>query len=160
MDEPVYLDKNEFLYIVKNSPLISIDLIVKNKKGEVLLGWRNNSPARDTWFVPGGRIIKNEKFSSAFSRITKTELGQDFPSQKCKFKGVYEHIYPGENFANIHDVTTHYIVLAFELQLETGLNNLPGDQHKNYKWMTPSDILVNNEIHQNVKNYFNDFHLF
>jgi colanic acid biosynthesis protein WcaH len=61
--------------MVKNMPLIAIDLLVENEKGEYLLGWRSNPPAQSCWFVPGGRIRKNESLASAFIRITQTELG-------------------------------------------------------------------------------------
>jgi colanic acid biosynthesis protein WcaH len=39
------------------------------------MGWRGNDPARGTWFVPGGRIRKNEKIADAFERIIRTETG-------------------------------------------------------------------------------------
>jgi colanic acid biosynthesis protein WcaH len=35
---------------------VSIDLIVRDADGRVLLGLRNNRPARDWWFVPGGIV--------------------------------------------------------------------------------------------------------
>ncbi len=63
------LSDKEFMNLIKNAPLVSIDLIVKNKKDEVLLGLRKNAPAKGTWFVPGGRIGKNETLQEAFKRI-------------------------------------------------------------------------------------------
>ena len=67
------LSKEDFISIVKNTPLVSIDLVIENKEGEILLGWRNNQPAKGYWFVPGGRIRKDENFRKAFNRILKTE---------------------------------------------------------------------------------------
>ena len=63
-----------FKTVVESTPLISIDLIVRNKKGEVLLGQRINRPAKGDWFVPGGRILKDESFDNAFKRLIKSEL--------------------------------------------------------------------------------------
>jgi len=57
----MHLDDKKFLEIADLSPLVSIDLIVYNDKNKVLLGKRANRPAKDYWFVPGGRIRKNEK---------------------------------------------------------------------------------------------------
>ncbi|MEG1251614.1 MAG: NUDIX domain-containing protein, partial [Citrobacter sp.] len=57
-----------FQTIVQNTPLISIDFIVKNERDEVLLGKRVNKPAKGYWFVPGGRIFKNETIFQAFKR--------------------------------------------------------------------------------------------
>ncbi|MCJ8315249.1 MAG: GDP-mannose mannosyl hydrolase, partial [Saccharospirillaceae bacterium] len=39
------LEKTLFQSIVKHTPLVSIDLIVRNSKGQILLGKRNNKPA-------------------------------------------------------------------------------------------------------------------
>ncbi len=51
----MHLDDEKFLEIIDLSPLVSIDLIVYNDKNEVLLGKRANRPAKDYWFVPGGK---------------------------------------------------------------------------------------------------------
>ncbi|WP_188925660.1 NUDIX domain-containing protein [Shewanella algicola] len=61
--------------MIENTPLVSIDFVVYNQKGEVLLGKRNNRPAQGGWFVPGGRIKKDELMSAAFKRLAKNELG-------------------------------------------------------------------------------------
>ncbi|EIB9633284.1 GDP-mannose mannosyl hydrolase, partial [Escherichia coli] len=50
----MFLDDNAFKNIIRNTPLISIDLIIQNEKDEYLVGKRNNRPARGFWFVPGG----------------------------------------------------------------------------------------------------------
>jgi len=39
----------------------------------VLLCLRNNEPARNWYFVPGGMILKNKRLADAFSRLLKTE---------------------------------------------------------------------------------------
>ena len=59
------------LKIIDATPLISIDLIILNSNDEILLGKRNNRPAKGYWFVPGGRIRKNETLKQALSRIAK-----------------------------------------------------------------------------------------
>jgi colanic acid biosynthesis protein WcaH len=70
-----FLNKQEFTEVIDRTPLVSIDLVVENEKGEKLFGLRTNRPAKDYWFVPGGRILKNEKLDDAFSRLTLNELG-------------------------------------------------------------------------------------
>jgi len=74
-----------FECIIKNTPLISIDLIVKNKEGKILLGKRKNRPAKGYYFVPGGRIFKNETIEQAFKNISKHELGLDLDIESAKF---------------------------------------------------------------------------
>ena len=47
------LDRSRFLEVVRDSPLVSIDLVVRDDAGRALLGYRVNAPARNTWFVSG-----------------------------------------------------------------------------------------------------------
>ena len=61
----------EFLNIIDKTPLVSIDLIIENPQGKILLGKRCNKPAQGYWFVPGGRIQKNETLEQAIRRISK-----------------------------------------------------------------------------------------
>ncbi len=70
------LDELTFKTVVASTPLVSMDLIVRNKRDQVLLGLRTNRPAQGFWFVPGGRICKDETFEQAFVRLTEMELGQ------------------------------------------------------------------------------------
>ena len=83
--------KNTYLTVIKNTQLISIDLIVKNKENKYLLGLRNNKPAKNFWFVPGGRIRKLEDFADAIKRISLDEIGVELNNGKSL--GVYRHLY-------------------------------------------------------------------
>lgn len=69
------LDQSLFKTIVANTPLISIDLIIRNESGMALLGQRLNQPAQGYWFVPGGRIFKDENFSQAFFPYLRGRAG-------------------------------------------------------------------------------------
>ena len=64
-------EDKHILEIIKATPLVSIDLIIRNPSHKILLGKRINRPAKDYWFVPGGRIIKNETIAHALKRISK-----------------------------------------------------------------------------------------
>ncbi len=52
------MDSTVFLKVIDAAPLVTIDLIIRNPKSDVLLGKRLNRPAQGFWFVPGGRIRK------------------------------------------------------------------------------------------------------
>ena len=135
------LSPDDFKQVIKNTPLISIDLIIENPEGEILLGWRNNAPAKGYWFVPGGRILKDEHFEDAFKRIVKTETGTDFSREESDFLGIYEHIYPNENALGDNSFGTHYIVIAYRIKLTESLENLPNEQHTDYWWASLDDVL-------------------
>ena len=67
MDAPQFLSDDDFAHIVRYAPLVSIDLIVRDLEENVLLGLRANEPAKNTYFVPGGVIRKNETIQEAFT---------------------------------------------------------------------------------------------
>ena len=89
----MYLTKETFQTVIASTPLISIDLVVRNLAGDYLVGFRNNRPAQGYWFVPGGRILKDESKDTAFTRLVKAELGVDAVIADATFKDVYEHFY-------------------------------------------------------------------
>ena len=140
-----------FKCIIEYAPLVSIDLIVENKYGQFLFGKRINEPAKGYYFVPGGRILKNESLKEAFRRITYEELGERFEIEKAKFLGVYEHFYKNSFFDN--KISTHYIVLAYKIKIDEILN-LPYVQHNNYVWLNINEIFRNGKIHPYSKAYF------
>ena len=51
------LDDDTFEMIIDCTPLISIDLVVRESSGRILLGQRLNRPAQGFWSVPGSRIL-------------------------------------------------------------------------------------------------------
>jgi colanic acid biosynthesis protein WcaH len=151
------LPKEEFISLIKNGPLVSIDLIIRNPEGKILLGYRNNFPAKNTWFVPGGRIYKNQRLDEEFLRITQTELGISIPRSSARFFTVAEHLYPDENTFDIPGVDTHYIVLAYVID-PYEFELIPADnQHSHFTWMAVDEILQRADVHVNTKDYFRKF---
>jgi colanic acid biosynthesis protein WcaH len=146
-------DEKTLLEIIKLTPLVSIDLIIYNPLGEVLLGLRRNRPARSTWFVPGGRIRKDERIPQALQRIARVELGIELDPRKTHFFGVYEHLYE-DNFAGEHGISTHYVVLAHEIHLQGEMNISGDDQHTQFRWWQIIDLLSAPDVHTNTKAYF------
>jgi colanic acid biosynthesis protein WcaH len=119
------VDQARFLSIVEHTPLVSIDLIVRNGDGEVLVGRRVNEPAKGTWFVPGGRIWKGEDLDQAFDRIARVELGTgSWARNATTMIGAHTHIYP-TNFAERSGIDTHYVVLAHLIDIGSGSLQLP-----------------------------------
>ncbi len=147
------MEDSIFRTIVKNTPLVSIDLIIYDTKGRVLLGLRTNEPAKGIWFIPGGRINKNETFAEAFRRISKMETGVEMDPDNARFKGVYQHMYD-TNYMQEPGYGTHYIVLAFEITLKRDLTSLPDEQHSQYRWLSPVELVQDPQVHAYTKVYF------
>ncbi|MGZ4996521.1 MAG: hypothetical protein ACXV8J_01645, partial [Methylobacter sp.] len=49
-------------------------------------------------------------------------------------------------------ISTHYVVLAYELQADINLKQLPTEQHSEYCWVAENDDLA--KVHPNAKAYF------
>lgn len=148
----MFLSQQVFASVVQSTPLISLDFIVENAQGEFLLGKRTNRPAQGYWFVPGGRVLKDETLAQAFSRLTQDELGLRLPMSAGRFYGVWQHFYD-DNFSGA-DFSTHYIVLGFRLRVEADRLCLPREQHHDYRWLSPSALLAAEDVHQNSRAYF------
>lgn len=151
VDSAGWLDATTFETVVASAPLISIDLLVENEKGQYLLGLRKNRPAQGYWFVPGGRVQKNESLDSAFRRLTCMELGIELERSAAQFKGVYEHFYQNSIFGDT--VSTHYIVLAYRLMLPRRAVGLDSSQHTDLVWIRPEELSTLN-IHRFTQDYF------
>ena len=147
------MDKQQVLNIIDSAPLVSVDLVIVNHHKKILLGKRVNRPAQGYWFVPCGRIRKNETIKDAIKRISTTEIGVDLSDHDPGLLGASEHIYE-DNFFNEPGINTHYVVLAFMIELETDITVTPDEQHSEMKWWTVDNLLVNDDVHPNTKIYF------
>ena len=151
----MWLPDETFKSIIQHTPLISIDLIVRNEQGHVLLGKRVNAPAKGYWFVLGGRVRKNETLDDAFVRLVREELGIESGVTRAdaKFLGVFEHFYDDCVFGS--DVTTHYVVLGYEFNVKNlSLEKVAEKQHSQISFIGLHDTFVTEEIHYFTKQYF------
>lgn len=149
----MFLDDPTFASIIAATPLVAIDLIVRNDHGEILLGKRNNRPAAGYWFVPGGRIRKNERCRDALTRIAQGELGIGAPAGKLI--GAFDHLYE-DNVFSIPGTGTHYVVLGYQLEIPSAVPIVRDSQHAELKWWAIDSLLSSGEVHPNTKLYFTD----
>ena len=112
-----FIEDSKWKICVKNVPIYAIDLVIFFNDRKLLMGKRINNPAKGYFFVPGGRIFKNESRKEAFKRITKQEIGRTFDINKSKFLGIYEHFYSNSKW-NETSISTHYIVEARFLEFQ------------------------------------------
>lgn len=137
-------------------PLVSVDWVLLNSAGQMLLGQRRNPPARHWWFTPGGRVRKNEPLSRCLQRVAFAELGlQANYVHGAKLMGVWDHFYEDSAFST--DVSTHYVNLPHVLRLPytLDLNALPLDQHSAWRWQDVQTAAVGHDVHPYVRIYAN-----
>ncbi len=152
---PVWLQPDTFAQVVELTPLVSLDLVLRDSERRILVGYRNNRPAQGTWFVPGGRVGKNETRAAAWSRITLSELGtRSLTFERARFLDVYEHLYP-DNFAGRPDFGTHYVVLAYEIEVDPAELHLrqADAQHGGFLWLSEAELVQRPDVHPYTKAY-------
>lgn len=147
------IDTELFKSVVANTPLISVDLIVRNPKDQILLGKRVNRPAQGYWFVPGGRVRKDERLADAFARLVYEELGITTSNlQDALFLGPFEHFYT-DNFSE-NEFSTHYVVLGYQIDIDSFSGQFPQEQHDSYRWFSVNELLNLPDVHFHTKQYF------
>lgn len=149
-DNPI-LDSHTFKVVIKNTPLVSIDLcLVCND--QILLGKRNNEPLKGWWFTPGGRIHKNESWQIALQRIALAELGL-LPGDCSDFElmGVRDHFYP--NSVCDASISTHYVNLPNFMRFQSRPAISGDDQHENWDWFDLERVVSDESFHQHVRDY-------
>jgi colanic acid biosynthesis protein WcaH len=145
------LDPAIFKTIVRNAPLVSIDLcIICN--GQLLLGLRNNNPLKGVWFTPGGRILKNETWTNCLKRIARSELGLvvDDPGQ-FRLMGIWDHFYDGSVFSD--KISTHYVNLPHYVRMKVTPHLKLDGQHNKMAWFDLEEVAGNGIFHEYMRLY-------
>ena len=113
----------EALYreIINRMPIPCIDLMVNNPKGQVLLMKRSNTPARDQWWFPGGRIFYQETRRAAVVRKLSEECS--LTPETIEELGTHSlQLERDDGNSKAHSITTIYRVTVADtrrLQLDS-----------------------------------------
>ena len=113
------LPEDLFYYISSATPIINVDLLIKNKKGYVLLAWRDDQYAGKGWHIPGGIIRFKETIKERINEVARIEVGT--------FIDYYdpEPMAINEIFNYEREVRSHFISLLYRCTLTADfvLNN-------------------------------------
>ncbi|MDO9313071.1 MAG: VanZ family protein, partial [Burkholderiaceae bacterium] len=104
----------QFQQAVAALPLVSVDWVLTNPAGELLVGQRLNAPARGTWFTPGGRVRKGEALAVAQQRVALEELGLPLANSaawlaRARLMGAWDHFFSDAAFSA--SMPTQYVNL-------------------------------------------------
>lgn len=142
------LPEEVFLMISRITPLVNVDLLIKNEKQDTLLTWRDDSINGCGWHIPGGIIRFKEKASDRINVVAHSELGT-----KVSF-----HNKPLEINEIILDQNNrgHFISLLFECVIIASLDEklkYHGGSPKAGEWAwhktCPDNLLSVQEIYRN-----------
>ena len=149
------LSKDLWKKIVMNMPIPAKDLLFYSDQKGLLMGKRINKPAKDYYFVPGGRVFKNENRNNAIKRIAEEEVGYLINPDNSSSIGIYDHFYFDSIWEN-SKISTHYIVEAILFVIEDDeIKFSLTNQHSEIVWINESNIKKLN-VHKYSMQYLYD----
>ena len=115
------LGQELFLFASTLMPVVNVDLLVFNARGEILMSWREDDHCGQGWHIPGGCLRLGESFSE---RLQKTALAELGTSVRCapRAVGAYELFirFRREKLADQRE-RSHFITLPFACRLPDGI---------------------------------------
>ncbi len=147
------ISRDLYKKILENAPMCAVDFVlVYNNK--VLLAYRTNEPAKDQWWLPGGRLYKNERLEDAIRRKAYEEVGIKVDIEKKI--GCYEVMFKESPFKNIKS-GLHYIAICYLVKpLNDNVEIKLDSQHLKHKWIDK----IERTLHPYVKTVLKDSGIF
>ncbi|MFA5095946.1 MAG: NUDIX domain-containing protein [Candidatus Omnitrophota bacterium] len=68
------LPEDVFLLVSRLTPLINVDLLIKNKRGQTLLTWRDDGFFPAGWHIPGGIVRYKETMAERIQAVARSEV--------------------------------------------------------------------------------------
>ena len=74
-DPKIGLPQDLFYFVSSLTPLVNVDLLIKNNRGQTLLTWRADRFHGPAWHIPGGIIRFKEGLGDRIKKVAHAELG-------------------------------------------------------------------------------------
>jgi len=118
----VHLPIEEYRRFLSTMPIVCVDCLVVNDRGEFLLLKRENEPLRGEYWLPGGRVHKGERLIDAVHRKMREEIGVDVDI--VENVGFYEFLHERtqENAeGGVHSISFLYLVKpkSYDIKLDS-----------------------------------------
>ena len=111
-DPSTGLPDEVFYYISKTTPLINVDLLIKDELGRTLLAWRNDHHAGTGWHIPGGIIRFKETIAERIRQVALAEIGVEVDYDP-------EVVAINEMIHRDRDLRGHFISLLYNCRLDS-----------------------------------------
>ena len=132
------LPEELFYFASSITPMANVDLLIRNRKKQTLLTWRDDKYYGPGWHLPGGIIRFKETFSSRILKVAESELGISVTHTK-------DPITIKELFSKNRDVRGHFISFLYECWPESEPNisrkyNQGEPQNGQWSWHDKSPV--------------------
>ena len=136
-----------FFYISKITPLVNVDLLIKDENGRTLLSWRNDQYSGKGWHLPGGIVRFKETLETRVKKVVETEIGASvgFDPKPMEINQIIH---------NESEIRSHFISILYKCSLSAafvpenkGISNAdPG--YLMWHDTCPDDLLKFHEIYR------------
>ncbi|MBF0382825.1 MAG: NUDIX hydrolase [Magnetococcales bacterium] len=140
------LNEDVFHMVSRLTPLVNVDLLIKDSTERILLTWRSDVYHGDGWHIPGGIVRYKETFSDRLNAVAANELQTTVSFAPEPIKVIQ----------TINDIKTraHFISFLFDCKLSGDLPEkikYRGGKAQIGEWcwfkQAPDDLL---EIHKKL----------
>lgn len=80
------LPEEVFLFISRITPMVSVELLIKDENNRTLLSWRNDQIFGKGWHMPGGVVRLNETIENRVIKVSESEIGTNVLFDKTPIK--------------------------------------------------------------------------
>ncbi len=128
-EQPERIPQVLYDQILSHMPIACVDIAIV-AHGAVLLVLRKDAPARDQWWVPGGRVIKGETMRATAIRKARDEVGIDCHAGPIIHTA--ETIFPdGPNGIDVHSINCCFFMYPVSDDHSVKLD----PHHEQFRWV-------------------------
>jgi len=147
------LPDDVFHFATRITPMVNIDLLVRNELNEVLLTWRGGQYYSPGWHVPGGIVRLRESLYDRIDQVAMNELGTTVTADRNPIL-INEVIRFPERINR-----THFISFLFQAKLNSSpcqslefRRKKPENGQWNWHQSCPEDIIPVHLMYKNIIN--------
>ncbi|MBF0180120.1 MAG: NUDIX hydrolase [Magnetococcales bacterium] len=137
-----------FYMVSRCTPLVNVDLLIRDEQGRTLLTWREDDFYTPGWHIPGGIVRFKERWEERILAVAATELGVTVGFDPAPL-AIQQAIVPDRATRG------HFISLLFKCHLTSSLDEAlqrRGARPRNGEWEwhdgPPADLLsVHRELY-------------
>ena len=145
------LPEDVFLFVSSVTPMINVDLLVRDTAGRILLSWRDDALCGTGWHIPGGVVRFQERLLDRLRKTALAELGCEVLLEDPEPEFL-EFIRPDGPRERSHFVTFLYRCRLPAGQEELSSNPPPGEVgHLAFHEVFPENMIP---VHGVYRRYF------
>ena len=112
IDPQTGLPDEIFYFISRITPLVNVDLLIKDERGRALLAWRDDKHTSKGWHIPGGIVRFKETMETRIKKVAESEIGTEVQFEPAP-------IAVNEIIIKEKDIRGHFISVLYKCSLSS-----------------------------------------